>query len=208
MTTAARPTFDSARRDSRGFSQQLGSQSRIVCARDLPSETTLKYREDSESKKTKLDFLRELNENEENGKTKLLTVERADEDAKIFDVSSEEDISNEEIEESDEDSEEEGLLMAELAKIRRERADAAEKADQEMEVQRERVRKENILHGNPLLEDSVSADGGDFQVKRAWNEEVVFMNCAKNESKADKKMFINDPLRSDFHKRFMSKYVK
>ena len=42
-----------------------------------------------------------------------------------------------------------------------------------------------------------------------WDDDVVFKNQARGtEDKGKKKEFINDLLRSDFHKRFMSKYVR
>lgn len=41
-----------------------------------------------------------------------------------------------------------------------------------------------------------------------WDDDVVFKNCAKGEDAKLKKGFINDPLRSEFHKKFMEKYVK
>ena len=39
-----------------------------------------------------------------------------------------------------------------------------------------------------------------------WDDDVVFKNCAKGDEK--KPLFINDTLRSEFHKKFMEKYVK
>ena len=42
-----------------------------------------------------------------------------------------------------------------------------------------------------------------------WDDDVVFKNCAKGVDDARKeKRFINDTLRSEFHKKFMEKYVK
>ena len=42
-----------------------------------------------------------------------------------------------------------------------------------------------------------------------WDDDVVFKNCAKGVEEARKeKRFINDTLRSEFHKKFMEKYVK
>ena len=42
-----------------------------------------------------------------------------------------------------------------------------------------------------------------------WDDDVVFKNCAKGVDEARKeKRFINDTLRSEFHKKFMEKYVK
>lgn len=42
-----------------------------------------------------------------------------------------------------------------------------------------------------------------------WDDDVVFKNCAKgiDETKKDKR-FVNDTLRSEFHKKFMEKYIK
>ena len=47
-----------------------------------------------------------------------------------------------------------------------------------------------------------------FQVKRRWDEDVVFKNCARSEPDKKKNEFINDSLRSEFHRKFMEKYVK
>ena len=44
-------------------------------------------------------------------------------------------------------------------------------------------------------------------MKRRWDDDVVFKNQAKEEKKVAKR-FINDTVRNDFHKRFLSKYVK
>lgn len=42
-----------------------------------------------------------------------------------------------------------------------------------------------------------------------WDHDVLFKNCAKGVDEARKeKRFVNDTLRSEFHKKFMEKYVK
>ena len=41
-----------------------------------------------------------------------------------------------------------------------------------------------------------------------WDDDVVFKNCAKMEDDKKKTEFINDTLRSEFHRKFMSKYIK
>ena len=84
------------------------------------------------------------------------------------------------------------------------------KKEEEERVEQERIRTENILHGNPLLNKGASAGAGanpNFKVARRWDDDVVFKNCAKNFDKS-KKEFINDSLRSEFHKKFMDKYIK
>jgi protein CWC15 len=115
---------------------------------------------------------------------------------------------SDEEEEEDDDTE---ALMAELNKIKRERA--AEQARQEAEraAREEKIRVENILKGNPLLGKAGGAGAGagasDFRVKRRWDDDVVFKNCAKMDE-GKKKEFINDTLRSEFHKKFMNRYVR
>ncbi len=59
--------------------------------------------------------------------------------------------------------------------------------------------------GNPLM--SAAAGEPTFAVKRRWDEDVVFKNQARSEPKQQKR-FINDTIRSDFHRRFLERYVK
>lgn len=44
------------------------------------------------------------------------------------------------------------------------------------------------------------------QMKRQWNDDVVFKNQSKGEPE-HKKRFINDTIRSDFHRSFLKKYI-
>ena len=46
-----------------------------------------------------------------------------------------------------------------------------------------------------------------LQIPR-WDDDVVFKNCAKGDESRTSRGFINDTLRSEFHKKFMEKYVK
>ena len=75
----------------------------------------------------------------------------------------------------------------------------------------EHARADELATGNPLLD---LADGGsgapanaDFKTKRRWDDDVVFRNQARDAPKVGKR-FINDTIRSDFHKRFLNKYIK
>ena len=45
------------------------------------------------------------------------------------------------------------------------------------------------------------------QIKRRWNDDVVFRNQARDEPE-HKKRFINDTIRSDFHRSFIKKFMK
>ena len=107
-------------------------------------------------------------------------------------------------EDSDDSDDDTAELMAELQKIKRERAAEAAKKEEQKRQEEERIRAENILSGNPLL----NLQPGSFKVKRRWDDDVVFKNCAKDDDKGKDKNFINDTLRSEFHKKFMEKYVK
>jgi len=63
-------------------------------------------------------------------------------------------------------------------------------------------REEGIALGNPLLNPKA------FNVQRRWDDDVIFKNQARGTEQKVKREFVNDLLRSDFHKRFMSKYVR
>lgn len=103
-------------------------------------------------------------------------------------------------EESD-DEDEAAELMRELEKIKAERAAEKARKDAELAAEEQAKREEEIAFGNPLMNGT-----GDFTLKRRWDEDVVFRVKEKDES--GKKDFVNDVLRSDFHKSFMSKYVR
>lgn len=40
-----------------------------------------------------------------------------------------------------------------------------------------------------------------------WDDDVVFKNQARGETKTPKR-FINDTIRNDFHRKFLQKYMK
>ena len=71
-------------------------------------------------------------------------------------------------------------------------------------------RDSSILQGNPLLDPTrlgaSAAAGGSFAVKRRWDDDVVFKNQSREAKK--ERTFINDTVRNDFHRRFLSKYIK
>jgi protein CWC15 len=115
--------------------------------------------------------------------------------------------SSESSEESEDDDEDETAeLMRELAKIKAERAEAAAKVAADQAAKEQEQREKDIALGNPLLN---AEQGRDFGVKRRWDDDVVFKNQARGtEEKGKEKRFVNDLLRSDFHRRFMDKYVR
>jgi protein CWC15 len=108
-------------------------------------------------------------------------------------------------EESDsDDDDEQAELQRELAKIKAERAEAAAREAAEKARKDEDQKEKDIALGNPLLNKSQ-----DYGVKRRWDDDVVFKNQARGtEDRGKEKHFVNDLLRSDFHKRFMDRYVR
>ena len=134
-----------------------------------------------------------------------------DDDDEASREGSDSDNENDSDDDSDDDDDTEAL-MAELNRIKKERAAEAARQEAERKVREEKIRVENILKGNPLLNPatssktgaSASASGVDFKVKRRWDDDVVFKNCAKLDD-GKKKDFINDTLRSEFHKKFMDR---
>lgn len=227
MTTAHRPTFDPARGKEalRGpaYHQRL-----------LPAHTQLKVRQpgqggaaDAEERDLRADLLaaeaahfaktgkgpkpetqapvsakrelegaRDAADEDPEAKRRRILEETRDIDADS--ASSEDDSSDEE---SDEDDEEE-QLMRELEKIKRERAEQKAKEEAEQAAEEQEKREESIALGNPLLNPKA------FNVKRRWDDDVVFKNQARGTEQKGNKEFVNDLLRSDFHKKFMSKYVR
>ena len=104
---------------------------------------------------------------------------------------------------SDDEDDDEAELEAELAKIRAEREALKQKEKEEAAAKEEQQLEEATLIGNPLL----ASDGVSGNLKRKWNDDVVFRNQAKGEPEV-KKRFINDTIRNDFHKRFLNKFIR
>lgn len=59
-------------------------------------------------------------------------------------------------------------------------------------------RETELLKGNPLIDST-------YSLSKRWYEDTVFRNQAKKME--EKKNFINDYVRSDFHRKFMNRYV-
>ncbi|XP_041356249.1 spliceosome-associated protein CWC15 homolog [Gigantopelta aegis] len=223
MTTAARPTWETAR-GGRGKGEgggDLSALSKQYSSRDLPSHTKLKYRQEGQNTSDETrsrDFRRELEDRERNAREKrdrnrdssssskrprleAIPAANLDADDPVDDDDDDDD------DESSDDEDETAELLAELQKIKKERALEKQKLESEKKQEDERIRTEIILKGNPLLNPSDKATQ-EFKVKRRWDDDVVFKNCTKGEEDRKKKAFINDTLRSEFHKKFMEKYVK
>ncbi|KAI4466054.1 Cwf15/Cwc15 cell cycle control protein [Popillia japonica] len=217
MTTAARPTFEPARGGQGRNEKDLSAISRQYSSRDLPGHTKLKYREHGQGtieETRNRDFRKELEDrerdvrgsrgsrpSEQSKRLKLDQVPAASLDA--------DDPLEEDSDSSDSDEDDTEALLAELNKIKKERAMEHAKKEIERRQEEERIRMENILSGNPLLTHySAGSAKTEHKVKRRWDDDVVFKNCARSEPEKKMNVFINDSLRSDFHRKFMEKYVK
>ncbi|KAI9927668.1 hypothetical protein ASPWEDRAFT_54338 [Aspergillus wentii DTO 134E9] len=139
----------------------------------------------------------EAGEEDPEAKRRRVLEETRDIDA---DSDGSEDDSSEE--ESDDEEDEAAELMRELEKIKKERLEQKEKEERERAAEEEEQREVDIARGNPLLNTE------DFSMKRRWDDDVVFKNQARGTEDKRGKEFVNDLLRSDFHKRFMTKYVR
>lgn len=99
----------------------------------------------------------------------------------------------------DEDEEDDPAeLLAELNRIRQERLAEEEKRQMELRDKEETVKTKK----------DIDDEEGSFSIKRRWDDDVPFKNCAREESSSKRKLYINDTLRQEFHKRFMDKYIR
>jgi protein CWC15 len=78
----------------------------------------------------------------------------------------------------------------------------------EAAARQEKEARDELIKSNPMLRQELGLeDDATFQVKRRWDDDVVFKNQARTEPKRQKR-FVNDTVRSDFHRRFLDRYIK
>nr|XP_002128129.1 spliceosome-associated protein CWC15 homolog [Ciona intestinalis] len=217
MTTAHRATFAPAKAGASRGESDLGKLSKQYSSRDLPSHKTLKYRQPGQNAPEDIrgrDLRHELAEREHSSRSDKRSDSRSSRDSKrqrldhvpASNLDADDAARSDSDSDSDDSEDDTAELMAELNRIKKERAEETAKLEEEKREEAERIRTENILSGNPLLTDAKA--NSNFSVKRRWDDDVVFKNCARGESDKTKQNFINDTLRSEFHKKFMDKYVK
>mmetsp|Transcript_39923 Transcript_39923/g.87140 ORF Transcript_39923/g.87140 Transcript_39923/m.87140 type:complete len:237 (+) Transcript_39923:65-775(+) len=229
MTTAHRPTWNSAVASGSNPSGNLiVAQSTKVANRDAAGMTKIKYREVSqgapEERLSRKEFREELEKKEkrarderdgrvsdgkaEGMKFDSLTdgmrrgeVRHAVEDNPFPEDADDDVASGSEARSDGDDDDEEDTeeLMRELAKIKKEREMEEQKLKDEQNKVDERSRRDEIMKGNPLT-------AGDYSLKRRWDDDTVFKNQARTAPKL-KQRYINDAVRSDFHKKFLNKYI-
>ncbi|CAN6556154.1 hypothetical protein ACFX13_005814 [Malus domestica] len=229
MTTAARPTWAPAKGGDEQGGTRIFGPSQKYSSRDMAAHTSLKPRkpgQDTQDELQKKNLREELEESERKhysskdksysydrdrrrGNQLLLEGGRRDTeivprniDADDSDVEAQSDDESGEDDDDEEDDME--ALLAELEQIKKEKAEEKlrkERLEREEEL---KVKEAELLRGNPLLNGAAPAS---FSVKRRWDDDVVFKNQARGETKTPKR-FINDTVRSDFHRKFLQKYMK
>lgn len=113
----------------------------------------------------------------------------------------------------DDDSQDETAeLMRELARIKAEREAERLRLEHEKLERDARDNEAAVLRSNPLMNNdrpgAAASASSDSVLKRKWFDETVFKNQAKVDDPKKPKRFINDTIRSDFHIRFLDRYIK
>ncbi|CAH2352843.1 pre-mRNA-splicing factor Cwc15p [[Candida] railenensis] len=227
MTTNHRPTLEA----KRGKSQSI--RDTISHSRALPQQTQLKYRSDisiEEGTRAVEELKAELSGNKRIATESLVPLKRRKEDEVIIPKETKELITassrgDDEAEsdsevpsesesgssssydsQSDSDSDDEdetAALIKELQNIRKERE--IKKKEEEA-----KITKDAVLTGNPLL-NIASPSTNSTGVKKSWRNSTAFnsKSSAMNETaKNDDEAYTNNSLKSDTHKKFMSKYIR
>ncbi|KAL4401342.1 complexed with Cef1 [Malassezia pachydermatis] len=132
------------------------------------------------------------------------TLQEDDDDDDDSDVDSDED-------DSDEEDDAEALLR-ELEKIKQERREEQERREQSEQAQEQLTREEEIARGNPLLNLEQALHGRTTTTSAQparWDDDLIFRNqAAQADNGLSKRGFVNDLTRTEFHKKFMSRYIK
>ncbi|KZS88199.1 Cwf15/Cwc15 cell cycle control protein [Sistotremastrum niveocremeum HHB9708] len=125
---------------------------------------------------------------------------------------------DEDDDDDDDDEDDTAELLRELEKIKRERAEEKARQDRENAEKSQQEREEEIASGNPLLNLAAAlgqstgpvgtGTASTFAVKRRWDDDLIFKNQAQGTSDKPKGQFVNDLLRTEFHRKFMAKFIK
>ena len=96
--------------------------------------------------------------------------------------------------------------MAELERIRRAREEERARAEAEAAALAAKERSDSAALSNPLLSAGLAGAGASAAVRKRFGDDTVFSNTHASEPEAQKR-FINDMIRSDFHRSFLRKFV-
>ncbi|KAF9462387.1 Pre-mRNA-splicing factor Cwf15/Cwc15 [Collybia nuda] len=127
--------------------------------------------------------------------------------------------SEDDSDDSEDDEDDTAELLRELEKIKRERAEEKARQEKEQSATEAATREAEIATGNPLLNLAAALGQqvpsgvnttvpGTFSVKRRWDDDLIFKNQAMSTRDKGQGHFVNDLLRTEFHKKFMAKFIK
>ena len=134
--------------------------------------------------------------------------DEVDKDEESKNSESEEKEDESESDEDEEEDEDELELLREYAKIKKEREEEQRRKELLKMEELKKKQMEEILTSNPLLNKDLPAELSEaYSLKKRWYEETVFKNQARTEPKL-KKRFINDTVRSDFHRKFLVRFIQ
>ncbi|KAI3417057.1 uncharacterized protein J3R85_014796 [Psidium guajava] len=229
MTTAARPTWAPAKGGNEQGGTRIFGPSQKYSSRDLAAHTNLKPRRDGQDTHEELqkrNLREELEERERRhfsskdksyiddrdrrkGGQLLLEGSKREVEDRIVPRTVDADDSDVDVksddgsDDDDDDEDDTEALLAELEQIKKERAEEKLRKERQHKEEELKVKEAELLRGNPLLNNATTS----FNVKRRWDDDVVFKNQARGETKAPKR-FINDTIRNDFHRKFLHRYMK
>ncbi|CAK7894400.1 pre-mRNA-splicing factor Cwc15p [[Candida] anglica] len=226
MTTNHRPTLEAKRGKSQGIRDS------IAHSRALPQQTKLKYRSDIDpdvakraveelkedlirnnkrsidvdgnSSKRRKDLEGSESAGDENSKINVEDLNIAKKESEDGNESQdEEDVSQSEDESeysSDESDDETEQLLQELNKIKEER-EAAKKLKESQE------RTSRAINSNPLLKVG-NEPKAEVNIKKGWRNATAFRNQQPSSEQSKEESYTSSTLKSDTHKKFLSKYIR
>jgi len=165
-------------------------------------------------------------DDESNKRRKLLQealeLDKDDDDDGASEGEKQDEDKDDDDDDEDEDDEEDDTaeLLRELEKIKRERAEEKERQEREQSATAAAAREAEIATANPLLNLAAALGQnpngvnttvpGTFAVKRRWDDDLIFKNQAMSsrDKGSGSGSFVNDLLRTEFHKKFMAKFIK
>uniref|UniRef100_A0A7S3DG53 Cwf15/Cwc15 cell cycle control protein n=1 Tax=Palpitomonas bilix TaxID=652834 RepID=A0A7S3DG53_9EUKA len=225
MTTAARPTWTPAKgQENTGYYKEF-VPSKQYSSKDLPGHLELKVRQEGQSSEEELrlrDLKAELLEKENKhfdsrrkedsrllltaGSKRAAPEIKPEELPKANREDRDEEFENDSDEDDSDEENEANELMKELQKIRQEREMEKEKQRMKEEAEKEAQTQNEVMSSNPLL--NLGGEDKGFKMEKKWYDDVVFRNQAKGAPEKATKRFINDTIRSDFHRKFLDRYIK
>lgn len=193
--------------------KRLTDKRRLPCTSQDSNGEDVKHEEDTSEtvvlKRARLeDLVNTIDADDSSSSSEDEADGDASSNAKIVGADSVSDEDSESGSESESESEDEDELQRELEKIRQERAEQKAREEAREREREQEAREKEIAYGNPLLNNSKGGANSSNGSRRKWNDDVVFKNQAKGVDDKNDNGFINDMIRSDFHRKFMNKYIK